>query len=418
MKKRDSVISLLFIILTFQPLSAQPLLTDSAKISLLTASPWWDAIYAFFGHTAIRVQDESAGIDAVFNYGYFDSSQPNFIYKFVRGETDYMLGVTSLNDYLREYGYKGQEVVEQTLNLSSIEKQRLYDALYINAQPENMRYRYNYFYDNCATRPRDMIEQNSQLPIIYPHDTLNQSFRDLIHESVRFHPWVKFGIDLVIGNEADRIIDLREKFYIPSYLMNSVETASFRINDDTVRPLLNSSEILLPLDSERNNPGEGALITPMAVAFALLILTLLLSLMQLGQLTKIKLLKIYDSLIFGIAGLAGLVLFIMIFFSEHPATNPNWNFVWLNIAALFVPFLFWFKAANRVVYFYHFINFVVITLFILLWWLIPQKLPIETIPFSMSLLIRSGTNLFSLKKTRIRNSRFTSSRYMKAGWGQ
>jgi len=106
------------------------------------------------------------------------------------------------------------------------------------------------------------------------------------------------------------------------------------------------------------------------------------------------------------------------FFSEHPATNPNWNFVWLNLFALVATVLFWVKSANRVVYFYHFINFALLTLFLLMWWLIPQQLPVATIPFSMSLWLRSATNLFMLRKRNATNRRFTSSKYLKAGWGQ
>ncbi|HCC85271.1 MAG TPA: hypothetical protein DEQ06_01525, partial [Porphyromonadaceae bacterium] len=181
-------------------IKAQVQLNDSATVSLLTASPWNGAIYALFGHTAIRVQDDSTGIDEVYNYGFFDSSQPGFIYNFVRGRTDYILGVTSFADFIYEYRAKGQQVVEQQLNLSPAEKQKLYDALYENALPENRKYRYNYFYDNCATRPRDMVEQYCNGEIQYPPTDAPQSYRDLVHESLVNYPWYSFGIDLLIGS--------------------------------------------------------------------------------------------------------------------------------------------------------------------------------------------------------------------------
>ncbi len=154
-------------------------------------------------------------MNAVFNYGFFDSSQPNFIYHFVKGETDYILGVTSFEDFLSEYGYKGQEVIMQELNLSPEKKQQLYEALSSNALPENREYRYNFFYDNCATRPRDMVENQSEGKILYEPTLHEQTYRDLVHECVRDYPWLLFGIDLVIGNEADRTIDVREKMFIP-----------------------------------------------------------------------------------------------------------------------------------------------------------------------------------------------------------
>ena len=418
MKKDILIIVPLFLILFTQTTNAQVQLHDSAKVSLLTASPWHGAVYALFGHTAIRVQDDSVGVDVVYNYGYFDSSQPDFMYNFIRGKTDYVLGVTTFDEFMFEYGFKGQQVYEQTLNLTLHEKQQLFNALYINSLPENMRYRYNYFYDNCATRPRDMIEEYVNGTINYQSTSSSQSFRDLLHECLDEHKWTKFGVDLMIGSPADREIDVREKMFIPDYLMGSFDGATMVVNDTLSYPLLLKSDIILELNSERNSAGEQTIFTPFVAAFVLLLLSIIISLLQLANLNKVRPAKIYDTFLFGAAGIGGLVLFTLIFFSEHPATNPNWNFAWLNIFALVAAILFWVNSAKKIVYFYHFINFAVITIFILLWWLIPQQLPIATIPFSLSLLVRSGTNLFMNRKKKIKNSRFRSSRYMKAGWGQ
>ena len=418
MKKIILIIVPLLLILFTQSINAQVQLHDSARVSLLTASPWHGAVYALFGHTAIRIQDDSVGVDAVYNYGYFDSSQPNFMYNFVRGKTDYVLGVTSFNDFIYEYEYKGQEVIEQLLNLTTIEKQQLFNALYINSLPENMRYRYNFLYDNCATRPRDMIEEYVNGEIIYQPEHKSQTFRDLLHECLNEHKWTKFGVDLMIGSAADRKIDIREKMYIPAYLMDSFDGATMVKSDTLSYPLVAETKVLLELDSERNNAGEQTILTPFVIAFAILILSIIISLLQAANLNKVRPAKVYDTLLFGAAGLGGLVLVTLMYFSEHPATNPNWNFVWLNIFALIASILFWVKSAKKIVYFYHFINFAVITLFILLWWLIPQQLPIATIPFALSLWLRSGSNLFIKRKKNIKNSRFRSSKYMKAGWGQ
>lgn len=418
MKKYILKIVPLFLILLTQTVDAQVQLHDNAKVSLLTASPWHDVVYGLFGHTAIRVQDDSVGVDAIYNYGYFDSSQPDFMYNFIRGKTDYVLGVTTFDEFMFEYGFKGQQVYEQTLNLTPHEKQQLFNALYINSLPENMRYRYNYFYDNCATRPRDMIEEYVNGTIVYQPTSKTQSFRDLLHECTVEHKWTKFGIDLMVGSPSDRVIDVREKMFIPSYLMGSFEGATMVVNDTLSYPLVLESEVVLELNSELNNPGEQSIFTPFVTAFALLLLSIIVSLLQMANLNKVRPAKAYDTLLFGVAGIGGLVLFTLIFFSEHPATSPNWNFAWLNIFALVAAVLFWVKSATRIVYFYHFINFAVITLFVLLWWLIPQELPIATIPFSLSLLVRSGTNIYTKRNKKIKNSHFTSSKHMKAGWGQ
>ena len=220
MKRLYTVIVATLILLS--SLSAQVQLSDSASISLLTASPWNGALYALFGHTAIHVQDDSTGVDLVYNYGFFDSSQPHFYYNFVRGKTDYILGVTTFADFLFEYDHKGQQVIEQEIAFSSVEKQQLYEALFVNALPENRSYRYNYFYDNCSTRPRDMIEKSIKGTIHYPPTPQEQSYRDLLHECLDAYPWISFGIDLVIGTGADKTIGLREKMFLPSYLMDAL----------------------------------------------------------------------------------------------------------------------------------------------------------------------------------------------------
>lgn len=403
-------------ILIANTLSAQIQLSDSAKVSLLTASPWDGAVYAYYGHTAILVEDDSTGLDEVFNYGYFDTSIPNFVWHFMRGKTDYVLGVTPKSQFLLEYGRKGQGIIEQELNLSIEEKQNIYNALYTNALPENRTYRYNYFFDNCATRPRDMIENYAEGTIHYPPTEKEQSFRDLVHECLNPYPWNKFGIDLLIGSTADKTIDVRQKMFIPDYLMNSFKGATVVKSDTLSYPLVKKTETLIPTDNQDKKVGELGVFTPVVTAFALLILTIIVSIFQIVKLNKTAIPKIYDTLLFGIAGICGTIVFFLMYFSVHPATNPNWNFVWLNFFAFIFAVLLWVKSCRSIVNFYHFINFVVLSLFLICWWFIPQQFPIATIPFSMSLWIRSGVNLFMLRKRKLKNKRYTSFKQMQAGW--
>lgn len=411
-------IATLFLLLFVSGIFAQTQLSDSAKVSILTASPWSGAAYALYGHTAVLVQDDSTGVDAVFNYGFFDLTKPYFMYNFMRGRTDYILGVNTLEQFLAEYKIKGSEVVEQELNLSQSEKQNLWKALYINALPENRGYRYNYFFDNCVTRPRDLTEKYVEGKIQYPADTKKQTFRDLIHECVSPYPWMKFGIDLVIGGDADKPIGLREKMFLPAYLMHAFEDASVAKPDTIPLPLVKNTNIILNAVKKGNKMGEHGLSSPFIIAFALIVFSILVSFIQMAKLNKTFIPKIYDTVLFCIAGVAGCIIFFLMFFSVHPATNPNWNLVWLNPIALIFGILFWVKSARKGVFVYHFINFAILTLFLLLWWLIPQQFSFASILFSVSLWIRSGANVFIQRKRKLRNRHFVSSRYMKAGWGQ
>jgi hypothetical protein len=310
---------------------------------------------------------------------------------------------------------RGLEVVEQELSLSIQQKQQLWEDLYINSLPENRQYRYNFLFDNCATRPRDMVENIINKSIAYPSTKPNQTFRNLIHECVHQFAWMQFGIDLVLGSGADRYITDREKMFLPNYLMDAFEGAKVHHNDSVNTPLVKSSVKLLEADSEENARSEWNMLKPVPVAFALLVITLIISFFQL-RFNHHKTARIYDTLLFSVAGLAGLIITFLVFFSEHPITDANWNLAWLHIGHLFVAVLFWVKYLKKVVYYYHFINFAVLSLFLLSWWFVPQQLPLATIPFAMSLLLRSGTSFFIQRNDNLKNRQYKTARYMQSGW--
>ena len=414
MKKLISTALLLFLTLSVS-LFAQIQLSDSAKISLLTASPWTGAIYSLYGHTVVRVEDDSTGVDACFNYGYFDSSQPNFLFHFVKGETDYVLGATSYKEFLTENQLKGLEVVRQELNFTTAQKQQLWNDLYINILPENSRYRYNFFFDNCATRPRDMIEKVLNRPVIYPATNKNQTFRDLIHECVHEFSWMEFGIDLLIGSDADEYMTDREKMFLPKYLMHAFEGAKVHHSDTINTPLLISTVTVLEANKQVVARDEWNILKPVPIAFALLIITLLITIFQLRY-NHHKIALIYDTVLFSIAGIAGLIVTFLVFFSEHPATSTNWNLIWLHPVHLIIAVLFWVKSFEKAVYYYHFINFAVLSMFLLTWWFLPQQLHLATIPFAMSLWLRSGSNFFTERNDYLKNRQYKSAKYMQAGW--
>ena len=267
------------------------------------------------------------------------------------------------------------------------------------------------------TRPRDLTEKYVEGLIKYPDDTKVQTFRDLIHECVNAFPWMKFGIDLVIGSDADKPITLRKKMFLPVYLQDALKESTIVKSDTLAYPAVKSTHVVLPLVNETNNKSEWSFFSPIIIAFAVLLLTLFVSIKQIITLNHTNLPKIYDTVLFGIIGIGGLIIFFLMFFSEHPVTNPNWNFAWMNIFALIAAALFWVKSARNIVYIYHFINFAVLIVFLLSWWFIPQKMPVASIVFSLSLLLRSGTNLVMMRRTRLKRKKFTSSSYMKAGWG-
>ena len=157
MNQIKRLLVVVFVALAFNGLAFQ--LSDQAKVSIITCSPG-NEMYSVYGHSAIRVNDPRLNYDVAFNYGIFDFSSPNFLYRFCAGQTDYLLGAYRFDTFLNEYQQDKRSVFEQELNLTAKEKQAVVDFLVWNAQPENRVYRYNFFFDNCATRVRDVIADN------------------------------------------------------------------------------------------------------------------------------------------------------------------------------------------------------------------------------------------------------------------
>ena len=373
------------------------ILSDSAQISLLTNSPWDKEVYAMFGHTVIRVNDPHNKIDYAFNYGTFDFNSPNFMGRFVTGETDYKLAIYDMYLYLAEYKFREVEVKEQVLNLTQDEKQNIWEALLINAKPENETYRYNFLYDNCATRPRDIIEENINGKINYTLTNKNQTYRDLIHECVNSKPWLRFGIDLVIGGDADKIITDRQKDFLPKYLNDAYTDATIKSVDGTERILVEKNNLLLKASYIVSN--EKVTDTPLIVGCFLLLSAIIISYFIYKK-NKLIVGKIFDTLLFIIAGIFGCIIFFLMFFSEHPCVSPNWNIVWLHPLHLIMGCLFFVKPLAKYIYYYHFINFVALLIFLLAWVLIPQQLEAAFIPYILTIGVRSGINVLTVKKMR------------------
>lgn len=366
-------------------------LTERAKISLLTSSPYEAEVFTVYGHAALRVNDPGQRIDIVFNYGLFSFDKPFFIYRFASGETDYMLGAMNYSDYIVEYQMRGSTVTEQVLNLTAVEKEAIWLALQENYKPENREYRYNFFFDNCATRPVALIEKNVSGKVDYSAWEVDSlSFRDMINDCTRNKPWLTFGCDLALGSPTDRKATRHEMMFLPMFLKEAFAKAEIVGNDGTTRKLVDET-LILPAE-----PDESATtaFTPVVAAMCLLVLIVILSLLEAR---RKRYFAVLDGLLFFVAGIGGCVLFFLCFISEHPCTCPNWNLIWLQPLHLLSPILYAVKKWRKVFYYYHFINFVAILLFVLCCYFIPQHFNMAVIPLAFSLLLRSGMVLYRAK---------------------
>lgn len=307
---------------------------DYAEVGLLTCSPH-NEVYSLYGHTALHWHDRRTGEHWVFNYGVFDYSKPHFVWRFMMGQTDYKLectthfndGERSFCDYYRKWGSK---VEEQILDLTPREKARLMMAL--QEKLRNPVYRYNYFFDNCSTRPRDIIENCLEGKLTYDTTLDNGlTFRQMIHRLLEEHPWAAFGNDLLLGLNADRRTTLREQQFLPANLSRDMDHATVE-RDGVKRPLVKRHVTHVPQGSQ---PVDNSWL-PSPLACTLLLLLISIAIFIFEQ-RRGKTMVWWDVLLMTVTGLAGCILALM-FFSEHPATSSNLQVLLLNpLALIFIP---------------------------------------------------------------------------------
>ena len=301
---------------------------DSVEISLLTCSPH-EEVYSLYGHTAIRYHDLRTGDDYAFNWGSFSFDKPFFVARFVFGLTDYELVALPFKYFCPYYQEWGSSVTEQVLNLTPSETYKIWQALAENLKPENSVYRYNYFYDNCSTRPRDIIEKNLEGKLVYqPRENYTPSYREMTHECTRNHDWATFGNDMLLGVKADQPTKREQQEFLPENLMYDFDHAQIYA-DGNYRPLVKERRMLVAPGVQIIEPDF--ICPPLTVFGLLLVITIGISLLEWR---RGKTFKYYDGLLMLAQGLAGCVLFVMLF-SQHPTTSTNLQILLLNPLPLF-----------------------------------------------------------------------------------
>ena len=376
--------------LLFLPLCA--FADDRRKVSLLTCSPG-EQVYELFGHTAIRITDPAKGVDVVFNYGLFSFDTPNFVWRFVCGETDYLLGCTDFQYFIAEYGVRGSGVTEQVLALDSMQKNRIIEALATNALPKNRVYRYSFLFNNCTTKARDKIIDAVGGIVNYAASSVGDTltFRDIIHRHTVDNPWYQFGMDLLLGAPADEIAGRSGAQFAPFILLQEFADATVADGDSIKRLVESQNELLLPQqrESKRNN------LTPFNVSLLLLLFTFMVMLCE--RRSK-RTFWLWDMLLMLLQALSGSILLFMVLFSQHPAVDCNWLLLWLNpLPFVLLPILLY-RITKGLSMAFMWIQVAMPVLFIALSPILPQSFPTPIYICAVTVIIRS---LFYIYKDKI-----------------
>ena len=311
---------------------------DSVDISLLTCGPG-EEVWSYYGHSALRIQDKAHGRDVAVNWGMFSFRQSFFVLRFVFGLTDYQIGIYPMTDFMAEYSAEGRWVRQQRLHLSREEKLKVLHAIEENAQPENRTYRYNFFFDNCTTRAREMVITNIGYCNTNFKDTDAQStYREEIHKLNGNHRWARFGNDLLLGYLSDRDLTQREWEFLPDNLSKDFATEGRKdfINetagDAEVNHLIGKDGYLMLVDSTcylippTQKVAEAEVLTPTLVFITLAAIIIALSVFEWRRKKNFWAL---DAFLLILTGLPGLILFAMLF-SQHPTVQVNFQMLILN----------------------------------------------------------------------------------------
>ncbi len=360
------------------------------RISLLTCTPG-DELYSIFGHSAYRVIDSSSVTDVVYNYGTFDFNDEGFYIKFARGKLMYYVSAARFDDFKYEYQSSNRGITEQVLNLTAAEKTTIQHFLNNNLKEENKYYKYDFFFDNCTTRLRDILKKNHDSSFtINPVMPAGTTFRQAIYQYLdkgQQH-WSKLGIDLLLGKPCDAVMTAEQMQFLPDNLMKSLDSAN--------HPMVLSHQNLYNIN---NGAVKKPFFTPFVVFTLLLIIIVLISLLK--NKTARTFLKLFDWLLFFATGLLGIILVFMTTATDHSMTKNNFNLLWAWPTHFIMAFFInspqdgvhkksWVKK-------YFAFSAMALVIVLLAWFFLPQHLNPALIPFVLLLIYRSAVKSIGVK---------------------
>jgi hypothetical protein len=324
--KKFSLLTILLLILISGQLRSQTY--QDTTIYLITCSPGTET-YSIYGHSAVRVVINHPGSDIVYNWGVFDFNTPHFAWKFAKGRLDYLLDASEFNRFVTEYIYEKRSVYSQKINLDPYEKKIFLSLIQENLLPENRAYRYDFFYDDCSTRIRDLLEKAIGKKLSYPPDERKDilSFREMVGECQRPYPWLKMGVDLIMGSGGEKKADFRNRMFLPLYLQKNLSMSTVR-RDQRLVPLLASPETILFFEEPQVH--QGFYTTPIFVFTLLFILIVILSMLV----KKKVVLRIIDILLFSLFSVLAILMIFFNFFTDHVQMKMNMNIIWFNPAII------------------------------------------------------------------------------------
>ena len=356
--------------------------SDTTEISVLTCGPG-EELYSTFGHSAFRIKDEINHLDVVYNYGMFDFNAPNFYTNFAKGKLIYKLGRNRFSNFFEQYQFENRAVSEQILNLDATQKRQLISFLEHNAQQENASYQYDFFYNNCATKIRSVLEDvfPNQLQFNDSHITSSYTMRQLINNNVAYNTWANVGINIALGSVIDVKATTDEYQFLPEYIYKAFDNAT--ING---KSLVNGNLALLK-KNDSILQKSNFLFSPIVIVSSISILILLITF---KDYKKKKRTKFLDFVLLFTTGIIGILVLLLWLATNHGTTANNLNILWAFAPNVIISFFMFSKKHITWVSNYFMILTALLIIQALVWCFKVEEFSIALIPFFIVLLIRYG----------------------------
>jgi hypothetical protein len=378
MKKSLFIFSFL-IMLNFQNGFSQ--LSSDTIVYLLTCGAGTES-YSIYGHSALRIVIPEKHTDSVYNWGVFDFNAPNFVWKFASGRLDYMLMAESMHGFLQSYFYEQRVVYSQKINLEPVEIRKLIALISENQKPENIKYRYDFFYDDCSTRIRDLLEKSIGEKLKYPPAESGKipTFREMVGKYQKPYPWYKFGVDLIMGSTSDTKAVYRDRMFLPIDMKNGLSEATIYRNGK-MTPMLQNPEVIL--DFEAPLVKQNFFLSPVFIFALLLIIMIIFSSVHKGK----KANNIIDIIFYSVFSVLAIMMIFFNFFTDHQQMRWNLNIIWLNpfIIVCLMTLIF-----NRTGSAWFRVVFFISGFFMVFHLLLPQAFNFAVFPLVLILLVRSS----------------------------
>ena len=377
---------------SFSPIQTQINLSAYSEISVVTAGPGSE-LYEAFGHSAIRIKDPVLNFDIIYNYGMFDFNQPNFILNFTKGKLLYKLARYNFNFFLSSYNNDSRWVKQQVLNLSLQERQELFIYLENNASPKNASYLYDPFFNNCATKLRDVLQTvlHNNVEFGTSHVQKNVTLRTLMNREIYWNTWGSVGINLALGSKLDKIASPNEYQYLPKYVFTTFGNATIKTGNE-LKKLIKKEEVLLNFPTPK---PQIAIANPLLVCCILAFIVIFISYKNYQHKNRTRWL---DFLLFFSTGIVGCLLVFLWFFTDHSTTPDNYNLLWAFAPNSIIAFYLLKNKKRKWLHKYITLALILICLAPVVWILKIQELPIACNPILLLLVVRYLYLLKELKK--------------------